>query len=429
VTNADLLSGHYWDYARISVDHDKTPEEFVNEGTRLVRQAIKRRCTGLKECVVMLSGGYDSRCIAGTISRYTKVRLQTFTTRNFASIPWGAYWTSYVDAFLGREVAKRLGVRNTYVPTPSNLWQEYFVKKNFLVDAMTYEHLWMLPLIDKLEMPLVGFDGLGGDYLLKGVFLTRRNLANTRDLGKLAAILNAEMRSKEIAPETISDFFCTPVREQLQPDPRSLLDELRHIGEHENPVIIFLMTNRARNVASLLPNSIAGTRIPCVLPFTDNDLVEFSLSIPPLTKMSKQIYFRILKKLFPDIMRIPSANWWGHPSNIKEATIHHLLLTIVQMARSLVVTRISDTRRKLQREAIEYLMGLISSVRNPPFLDVDKVRRTAQQYLNHKKDPSTFLVAIADFCIWYNRYFDDGNQSHTKHGFPSSVVYHESGAQ
>lgn len=264
----------------------------------------------------------------------------------------------------------------------------------------------MLPLVDRLPKDKVIFDGLGGDVLLKGLFLARNNLMHAHDLRKLASILHRQMRTDRIAPDIISDFFYSPVRERLRSDPYSLLEELSRLGEHENIITLFFIENRTRNAISLLSNNIVGSRAPVIFPFLDNDLVEFSLSIPPLMKIESRIYFRILKQLFPDIMRIPSPNFHLQ-SDLKESAIRHLLLFVMQRARYAVDTRISHTRRRLQRQALGYLLGLIGLAKSPPFVNVHKVRDEAKEWLRRGKDPSPFVVAMAEFCTWYNRYFHD----------------------
>jgi asparagine synthase (glutamine-hydrolysing) len=420
VTSDEVLSRNYWNYASIRVDYEKTEEQFIDTGAKLARRAIQRHCIGLQRCTVLISGGYDSRCIAGAISRYTSTSLETFTTRSFTTTPWSAKdGYSYVDAALGREVAKRLRVPNTYVTTPSNLWQKYFIQKTLLVDGMCHEHLWMLPLVDRLPRDKVVFDGLGGDVLLKGQFLTRNSLMHTHDLEKLAGILDRQMRGEETGPDIVSDFFCSPAREGLQSAAYSLLEELSRFRDHENIITLFSMENRERNSVSLLSNNIVGSRVPVILPFLDNELVEFSLSIPPLMKIESQIYFRILKRLLPDIMRIPSTNFGKTRLlyDLKGLANRHFLLFVLQKARYAFAIRVSDTRRKLQREAIKYLLDLVRSMESPPFLDVNKVSRVARDCLRMRK-PSPLelnaLVAVAEFCIWYNRYFHETPSSNSK---------------
>jgi asparagine synthase (glutamine-hydrolysing) len=406
-----IVLRNYWSYTRINVDHRKPEESFVREGAQLVRRAIERRCMDLKECVVLLSGGYDSRCIAGTIKYYTETALDTLTTRNFGNIPWGFYPNSYVDAVLAGEVAKCIGVKNTYIQTPSSLWQQYFVRKTLLVDAMCHEHLWILPLVDRLGGEKVAFDGIAGDLLLGGVCLTASNIESTRsrDLKGLAYLLRQEERTfhaQEIAPpEIMSDLFHSPICEQLRPNVGSVFEELKRIGEHENIVTVFYIENRTRNAASVLPNLVAS-RAPCFLPFLDNDLVEFGLTIPPMMKVKNEIYFKILKALLPEVVKVPSSphhEILSHArSHARECKPWYLLFLLAQFAKHSVICRISHSRRMLHRAAVEHLMDLIDSLPIPPYVNMEKVRERTRDCLSQNRDPSPFLVPMAEFCIWYS---------------------------
>jgi asparagine synthase (glutamine-hydrolysing) len=409
VRDEGVMLKNYWSYTGIHVDHSKSEEYFVKMGARLVKRAIERWCWDLEECIVLLSGGYDSRCIAGGIRYHTKSTLETLTSRNLGDIPWSYSPQSYVDAVLAAKVANCLGVKNTYVPIPSNLWQQYFISKTLLVDAMCHEHLWILPLVDRLVGDKVAFDGLAIDLLLGGVCLTPDNLKPIADRRELAHLLRREERKFhgwEIAPEIISDLFFSPISEKLRPSIDSVLEEVSRIGDHENVVTIYYMENRTRNAASVLANNIIAKNAPCFVPFLDNDLVEFSLTIPPTMKVKGEIYFKIMKTLFPELMRVPSS---PHSqiltylrSHVKDCRPSYLISLFAEMAKHSFVSRISHSRRALHRETVEYLIDLVCSMPAPSFVNMEKVKETTRACLSHNKDPSSFLVAIAEFCVWYN---------------------------
>jgi len=409
VTEDGVSLSSYWSYTAIAVDHCSSEEQFISKGVALIRQSIQRQCRDLRECTVLLSGGYDSRCITCALKHYTNVAFETFTTCLLHS--------SDVDRILVREIAKVLKVANTYIARAENLHSKYLTFKVFLLDGMCAEHLDMLPLVGKLKIGKVNFDGLGGGELLRGGHITRipnwRNLMRMGDLRKLAIILDREMRRdihRYVAPG-IPEFFHSPIREKLRETADPVLQELSRIGPRENVAEIFFMTNRNKNALSLSSQNIVGTKGPCFLPFLDNDLVEFSLTIPPSMKIKNELYFKMLRKMFPDVMKVPSTNFLGPFS------LHHILFQAahcskrkvlslaLHMARFLLLSRVSTRTRELSRAEIRSLTKLLDLLRIPEFVDLVKLRREIEAYMRHNKDPMALLVPMLEFCIWYNMFY------------------------
>jgi asparagine synthase (glutamine-hydrolysing) len=411
-----LTVKNYWQYTSVKVDHGRQESALVTEGARLIRQAIERRSARLQRCIVLLSGGYDSRCIASAIRKFTRVEFETFTSWSGMLPFWPPLWSARcrVEPYLARLVAKRLGVRNSCVPQPDNPWQVYFVQKIFLVDGMSHEHLWGLPLAAGLPGDTVNFDGLAGDVLLKGSpgFFEEPNLMLVHDQRKLASILYRQLRGSIPLPvETLASFFPIEIRQILEPTKESIVEELGKIGDHENIVTIFHLTNRSRRTISLLPNNIIGTIAPCIFPFLDNDLVRFGLTIPPSLKLHKEIYFKILTALFPDLMKIPT-NHLRFRSQAGQCEKRFLLNAALQYIKYFCIHKISQ--RRLQRDAIKHLMHLLDSLEVPTFVDVEKLRCTTREYLQKNRDPSPFFLPMMEFLVWYDLFYLTGGSARTK---------------
>src|SRR3990170_8692047 len=191
LTTNEALFKTYWSYNQTMVDYESSEQSFVNRGAKLIRQAIERQTEDLEECSVLLSGGYDSRCIASSIKYFTDVNFETVTTLHPVGI---------VDAILGIEIGRFLGVKNTYIPRPTNLVPKYLINKVFLLDGMCLEHLWILPLIDYLKKGKVNFDGIAGDILLGGsvmrdfLTLSGGSLADVHDDRKFALMIHQGFR-------------------------------------------------------------------------------------------------------------------------------------------------------------------------------------------------------------------------------------------
>ena len=405
LTNSGNISlKKYWDYTQINVDHQSSENYFVSKGVALLKQAIQRQTSSLDECIVLLSGGYDSRFIASAIKYHTDVSFETFTTKpsNFLDSKRSilSRLVHCLDPIIAKEVAHVLNVKNTYIPRPRDLYSKHQIEKVFLLDGMCLEHLWILPVVDKLKGDTANFDGLAAGILLRGTLITEESLTNIGKNEKLAFSLDRQLqRFLGYPTSTILELFKNPIREKLTPNINRLTDELKTIGNHENVVSIFLMRNRTKNSVSLMSNTLVGKRAFCLFPFLDKDLVEFSLTIPPIMKVRNKICQRMLVEMFPNIMKIPSTTFFSLTS-FKHWRKKYLFTLPLTIMRFLLKDKSSD-----EVSDAKSLLHTLDSLKIPEYLDIEKTKEMAHTYLSNGKDPKPFLAPIVEFCIWYTLFF------------------------
>ena len=388
----------YWNYSEIQVDHANSEQYFIEKGTELLKEAILRQTKHLKKCIVLLSGGYDSRFIASAIRYYTDVRFETFTTRMIAvATSLKSTLPTFLDPILAKEIAKILKVKNTYFPKIYDIYSRYLVEKVFLLDGMSLEHLWIMPLVDNLSGQ-ISLDGLAGGVLMTGASLKKKTLTSANNVRNIAIMLHQQMR-KLLGSQTevIIDFFENPFKEKLKPKIDNLLHEIMSIKNEENIITIFHMSNRTKNAIALLPNNIIGKRATCFFPFLDKDLVEFSLTIPPIMKITKKLYARMLAKMFPEIMRIPSTHYLLARDSIRKWLARCKLLPSV-LAQFTIETFSFG-------KEVSQLLNLLESLRLPPFVNLSRIKKRTQQHLERGKNPLPFLTPISHFCIWYSIFY------------------------
>lgn len=398
--SGNVSSTQYWNYTQIKVDHESSEQYFVAKGAQLLKQAIQRQTSHFNDCIVLLSGGYDSRFIAGAIKEYTDLSFKTYTTRpsHFLDSERSIFGQlkHHLDPIIAKEVARALKVKNIYVQRPCDLYK-YLAEKVFLLDGMCLEHLWMLPVVKHLKGDKVNFDGIAGDVLLRGSSLITKDSAADVDDGEgLAVALDARLKEFLGYPtETIVSIFKDSVQQKIRFKIDSLKEEINKIGNHENLVTIFHMMNRTKNSISLMPNNLIGTRTVCLFPFLDKDLVEFALTIPPVIKTDKKIYVSILKKLFPQLMTIPATTYLSFYS-IKHWGKKYLLIFPLSIIKHLITSKSQSFKVDAQ-----YLLNVLKSMPVPDYIDVDKAEVMTNEYLSNGKNPLSFLVPLVEFCIWY----------------------------
>jgi len=164
----DLREGHleiqpYWSFAEIPQLTLSTPyEEIVEEAARLFQQAIDTLSADDRRVGLYLSGGLDSRLIAGCLAK-----RQT----GFPTISYGDSWS--VDVQLARQIAACVGAEHHFFEFTDGNWILDFVDLH--LELTEGHHSWIhshgmstLPKVrDLFEVNLTGWGvdtGLGGHY-------------------------------------------------------------------------------------------------------------------------------------------------------------------------------------------------------------------------------------------------------------------------
>ena len=380
----------YWSYNEIKIDYNHSEEWFINKGKEVIRKAIKRQTDDIDEAIVLLSGGYDSRCIASTLKYYTNVKFETFTTVQHQR-----------DVKLAKKISAVLEVPWHFVPDPSHveLYDEgLYLKQLYLLEGMTTMHSWILALSEKLPSKKINFDGVAGG-LLKGLYFTRRNIKYSSWDEELISILDNEIGEDY---RDIYEFFDEAIQKKIRHNLNSISEEIKSIDRKVGRVSIFFANNLRRNAISLMPNNLIERRAKCFYPLLDNDVVEFALSVPPKMKI-RGIYSKILKNAYPEIMRIPTTN------DLVYATLRHektkfrafCLKYLKKCVNTYIGYKMYSIYKYLRHseEGREHFSTTFTdSLQIPPFINREALKK--KPYI-----PGN----VINFCIWYNQFFVDNS--------------------
>jgi len=376
---------NYWDYNSVKIDRKHDISYFVNEGANLIKQAVQKTARGVSSPVCFLSGGYDSRCLASSLTNYTDIDYTTYTTEH----PTGEN-----DPIIAKQVADKLGVKNIFVKHPADFYKKYFVKKIELTEGMSSEHIWSLPLAEYLKGEETIFDGLAGDLLLKGLFLDNDNYKYINRPNKLAQIIFNQCGCSSFF---IKQFFNKKIQKELKGGKRSLKDELDKIPKNDNKVSIFFAANRTRNCLSLISGDIFANQIKR-FPFLESKLVEFSLSIPPEIKVKDHIYLKILQNSFPEIMKLSSTNDKRKSEKINIIFEDLMIKTgLYSFSRTVFKNFFFAKYFTFKQSDILYIKSLVDKLEIPDYVDKEKIL----SYTKNSRFDFAFFSVI-EFLVWYN---------------------------
>lgn len=287
----------YWDPKEVSVNENISYDEAIEGAGELFAQAIRRRldiCKN-KQAMVLLSGGQDSRHIAAELSRH--ICIKTYTTHGFN------LYTA--NEKLAPNVAKKLGVENSYIKLPSKgFLTNYWPRAHYLMDYEADLHQWILPLIDALpEEPWINFDGILGDVCQASVFLSEEYMRlsqDRNDIGLAEKAAGSEPNLKILHPSIRKHLGREVVIDKAR-------QEFQHYAGHPYQVNYAFLRNRTRRAISLFAFKLVILKAESIFPFADNDFFEFTMSLPPSFKMDRKFHRRVLDVFYPELRDVPTT--------------------------------------------------------------------------------------------------------------------------
>jgi hypothetical protein len=178
-------------------------------------------------------------------------------------------------------------------------------RKNLLTSFCSDEHAWALALADFLTgRAAAAFDGLGGDVLSAGLFLTRRRqrLYERGRFGELAELLLFPRTDWTLPLFLRSDVGARAARDHAVA--RIAVELERHAGA-ANPIGSFYFWSRTRREISLVPYGLLGHLDRVYAPYLDHDLYDFLAAIPARVLLDQQFHTDTIRRAYPRHRDIP----------------------------------------------------------------------------------------------------------------------------
>lgn len=287
---------HYWRPVYETRRGGETLDEGARELGRRLCHAIELRALGDRQFGISLSGGLDSRAVAGALAR-VRPNVTTFT--------FGA--DDSPDLRYGQQLSEKLGFafcRLSYenVSRAGLLPQVVWRTEGAIPFNETYTIAEHHRMRSNAEVVLNGHFGgvLSGALLLPEQFLAR-------DLRELSGQILAKRTM--LRPQTLREVFKRSfLREAYAEMVGGIERSLGQFEEQRLPLVCNLwnMTVRARRFTFCSP-AVDRYLFEQVTPFTDNDVVDWMLGMPLRHLFGQRVYKRMILQTFPGLASVPWA--------------------------------------------------------------------------------------------------------------------------
>jgi asparagine synthase (glutamine-hydrolysing) len=276
-------------------DYNKSEDEFVDELVKSFEKAVEIRMKDNLRYGVALSGGLDCRVVVGAINKKRRKDVITITF----GIP------GCDEAKIAEVVSNVAGTKHTFIPIdPDEVLTPYPEKVVYLTEGVIPIHVsHQVFVYEKLKLYVdVVFDGLAGE-LLHGGYLNKQVFKAKNDTELLEILYKRRVFSDDIMAKLFTDDYYTKIRDMPFQSVKSSLDETS--GHPANRYDYFMARNRQRRFIFCAGNNIIRNTAENIAPIYDNNFFDIILKIPPGLRFQHRIYRKFLKKLAPELARIP----------------------------------------------------------------------------------------------------------------------------
>jgi hypothetical protein len=287
------VSGHITVTQPDNLNRDAAIDGYVS----LFRDAVRRRQPSRPNVAVTLSGGRDSRHILLELCEQGLRPDFCLTTRGFPAP------TAYDEVEVAASLCHALGLRGRTLDQRESLMQAES-DKNLRTGFCSFEHSWYLVVAHYLNRTAgLVYDGIGGDVLSAGLFLTPRRIE-----------LCEEGRLAELADDLVIIVPDRGIERALRPERASKFDreiafarfaaEFRKHADAPNPIGSFHFWNRTRRLVAILPYGML--REPEVFsPYLDHELFDFLTSLPARMFVDHSFHTETIQRAYPAYAHIP----------------------------------------------------------------------------------------------------------------------------
>lgn len=272
----------------------------VDEYAYHVRNAVKRRMNGNERCGLFLSGGYDSRVLAGFIRRVSPSGvISTYTT---------GHGHDHDSRYAG-QIAKAIGSEHHSVEVPRTYLQDFICDYAWILDgAVTGDgcHRGVLnPFTEEEDMPF--FNGFLGDVLSGGKPLD--DLRHVTDFKELVSA-GMERYGQGFDRAVIERILENRVYNGIAGLAQAAFAQTVRDADVDFPadrVVCAELMQRERMGNPRIQVEYSNASCQMTAPFTDRYFIDFALRLPVNFRLERRAYVQMICREFPKLGQVPKS--------------------------------------------------------------------------------------------------------------------------
>jgi asparagine synthase (glutamine-hydrolysing) len=402
----------YWDFNFNEEYEDQSEEYYIKNLSKLILQAVERQMNGTHRIGVPLSGGFDSRTIVASISKkHYPIHTFTFGKPNCN------------DAKFAQMVADKLGTDHHFFEFKPDDLASYAEKAVYLTDGMlNCVHAHRMQTYDAarefMDIALVGWIG---DSMIGSGYLTD-DLANIEDNFQIFKYLSMYIPIN-LFRYLFNDNYFSVVEKNLKYSRNYILQIGRDVDFKlpSNRLMYYNLKERQRRFTSmgliLVRNSLEVRT-----PFSDYDLIDFSLKIPPTFKIKKRLYKKVISTMFPHFEKVPyQATGLPLTTSKFQMKIHFFS----RLPRK-IINKISKKFFRLEffgntkpyadyegwmknnKKLREYILSILLDERAlaRPYFNPNCIKKILDLHMSGKKNYSELIGLLLTFELWNRQFLD-----------------------
>ena len=302
-----LRIGRYWTYPYGETEPlDGTESELAEALHGHLMTALKRRLRGVDKVLLPISGGLDSRTLAGLLGK---------TGFSGEVIAYSYGQPSSNDVRYGRAIARRLGYQHIAIPSPTDFLTRHLEDAAWRFDAeWSAKNAWIRcahkqpGLLDIRGGALL--HGLMGDIILgSDLFGYQRKAGNTQSIETLRKVfLSCHVSYMPVSE--LGKVFGPRLAREAETQLNSIVDLTLEPLLGLKPFFALSRAefeHRQRRRTSWLVRCVEED-LPAMTPFLDRDVVDFSTRIPHALFHDKRLYKHMLRQHLPEMASIPLSS-------------------------------------------------------------------------------------------------------------------------
>ena len=407
-SDGNLSVQKYWDYSFYSEDDPLWLEEdYVDQFAEILAKATQRQIDSNKSIGLPLSGGYDSRALAGMLDRLDfKGEVKAFS-----------YGNQYAyDVAYGRNIAKNVGYDHSFIPIESTYLRDHAERFVWLlegtVNCLNAHMLLTYPFIreNSLDSIMTGFFGdiiCGSAAWIYSVGI--RGGTDDEDIFRRQYDVHADiMKDKDMALY-MKDSIYQEVRGKTFDTLRSRYFQCPSRNRYFRSRY-FSTLERQRQYTSFNLH-IFDFIAEVISPFLDVEFVEFAYHIPPPLAIYQNVYRKMIVKHLPKVASVPH-NDTKLPLNASrirkglqwrwETLIRNpLIRTTIGRRYAKMNDNYLNTHEAIKTGSRDFVE---KSIRNNEFLaeffNMERVNQLLDDHISGKAHEPTKITALLTLALW-----------------------------